>query len=308
METNSVAIRGCAAELGENFRKLDSLQLDPNQYAELAGVYVTERLDRLACKAAVKALASAAIAPEEIDLLLSVSALPESQLARPTSSELLDRFSYLGTWLQHELDMVSARTIGIGQQGCSALFAALEIAQAKLCSDRSIRNILCIGADALPANARRTIFHNAISDAAVAVVVSRAPGKYRLLGVEQLSKAYFWDTPATETQLLATYFPSGKTVVQRLFERLGMRSTDIDAVIPTGIRRSSWPVLLQLWGIPVERCLYPAEQFGHTIQADPILALEAAQKSGALKAGMRLLLFTFGFGATWSAAVLEVSE
>jgi 3-oxoacyl-[acyl-carrier-protein] synthase III len=308
METNSVAIRGCAAELGESFRTLTSLQLDPNQYAELTGLYVTDQLPQLVRKAAVRALASAAVAPDDIDLLLSVAALPESQLVRPASTELLDRFSYVGTWLQHELDLVGARTIGIGQQGCSALFAAFEIAQAKLCSDRSLRNILCVGADALPANARRTIFHNAISDAAVAVVVSRGRAKYRLLGLEQLSKAYFWDTAATETQLLATYFPSGKTIVHRLFERLRMRSTDIDAVIPTGIRRSSWPILLQLWGIPVERCLYPAEQFGHTIQADPILALEAAEESGALKSGMRLLLFTFGFGATWSAAVLEVGE
>jgi 3-oxoacyl-[acyl-carrier-protein] synthase III len=87
-----------------------------------------------------------------------------------------------------------------------------------------------------------------------------------------------------------------------------MSCRDIDAVIPTGIRRSSWPVLMELWGIPIERCLHPLKAFGHTIQADPILALQAADERGALKPGMRLLLFTFGFGATWSAAVLEVIE
>src|SRR5689334_18209202 len=132
METNSVAIRSCAAELGESFRSIDTLALDPNQYAELSGVYVTAELPQLVRKAAERALASAAILPDEVDLLLSVTALPESQLVRPKSAELLDRFSYVGTWLQHELGLIRARTIGISQQGCSALFAAFEIAQAKL--------------------------------------------------------------------------------------------------------------------------------------------------------------------------------
>jgi 3-oxoacyl-[acyl-carrier-protein] synthase III len=303
-----MAIRGCAAELGERFLSLQALRLDPIQFGDLNGLYLTEELPQLVRKTANTALALAAVAPDEIDLLLYIAALPQSQMARPDRGKFLDRFSYIGTWLQHELGLAAARTIGVGQQGCSALFAALELAQAKLGSDQSIRHVLCVGGDALPVDADRVIFHNAISDAAVALVVSRTKAKFQVLGLEQLSKAYFWDATQTEAPLLATYFPSAKAVVDRLLARLGMCCRDIDAVIPTGIRRSSWSVLMDLWGIPIERCWHPLKPFGHTIQADPILALQAADERGALKPGMRLLLFTFGFGATWSAAVLEVIE
>jgi predicted naringenin-chalcone synthase len=130
METIPMAIRASAAELGERFCSLEAVGLDPAQFKDLNNLYLTKELPLLVRKAANTALAAAAVAPDEVDLLLYIAALPESQMARPDRGKFLDRFSYIGTWLQHELGLVDARTIGIGQQGCSALFAALELAQA----------------------------------------------------------------------------------------------------------------------------------------------------------------------------------
>src|SRR5262249_37580400 len=161
-----------------------------------------------------------------------------------------------------------ARVAGVQQQGCSAFFGALDFATAKLQSDRTIENILCIGGDAFPRGHERTVFHNRISDAGAGWMLSRRKLKLLPVGLEQIKNAYLWDTAKTENELLSCYFPTAQKVVERLFSRLGVHPDSVDAVLPTGIRRDTWPILTRLWGIPAARCEQIESEFGHTIQAD----------------------------------------
>ncbi|MDB6079718.1 MAG: hypothetical protein JWO82_3465, partial [Akkermansiaceae bacterium] len=41
--------------------------------------------------------------------------------------------------------------------------------------------------------------------------------------------------------------------------------------------------------------------------ADSLLILEEAHAYGALKPGMKLLLFAYGFGSSWCALILETT-
>jgi len=44
---------------------------------------------------------------------------------------------------------------------------------------------------------------------------------------------------------------------------------------------------------------------GHTVSCDHIINLVDMEGAGALHDGDHLLLFTFGFGASWSAMVIQ---
>ena len=307
----STASARASARLESDVAKASDLAKDFGELSRTAtsdqrsgGLYLTGDLHALRLRAGWESLTNAGVAPKDVDLLIHFSALPESQMVRPGSSALLDRFTYISSWLKEQLGLTKARVAGVQQQGCSAFFGALDFAAAKLQSDRTIENVLCIGGDAFPRGHERTVFHNRISDAGAACLLSRRNLKLRLLGLEQITKAYFWDTAKTENELLSCYFPTAQRVVEKLFSRLGVHPDSVDAVLPSGIRRDTWPILTRLWGIPVERCVQIEFEFGHTIQADSLLVLQAA--ADRLKPGMRVLLFGFGFGATWSAALGEI--
>jgi 3-oxoacyl-[acyl-carrier-protein] synthase III len=110
----------------------------------------------LALESVRGAMDQAEVEPTEIDVLVWASALSEthvqgSDLAQRTPiEELLSGFNYRASWLQEELHLENARVTGVAQQGCAGMFSALSTAHALLVSDPSLRNILCVGVDALP--------------------------------------------------------------------------------------------------------------------------------------------------------------
>ena len=120
----------------------------------------------LALKSAWLAMVRARVEPAEIDVLIWASALAETHVQdsdpglRTPIEELLGRFHYRASWLQEELQLDHARVTAVAQQGCAGMFSALSTAHALLVSDPSLRNILCVGVDALPEDAPREILYN----------------------------------------------------------------------------------------------------------------------------------------------------
>ena len=77
-------------------------------------------------------------------------------------------------------------------------------------------------------------------------------------------------------------------------------------IVPHNVSRRSWEILLRLTDLPAER-LY-ADNIatkGHVISGDNFINLKDAAAEGRLRAGDRLLLFNFGFGASWSCMLVE---
>jgi 3-oxoacyl-[acyl-carrier-protein] synthase III len=185
------------------------------------------------------------------------------------------------------------------------MFAALRSARALLVAEPEIQHVLCVGVDVLPAGASREILYTVISDAAAAVVVSRESPRDRWQGFHQVSKGYYWNVPAKQKEIIASYFPTSRLVIQQLLARHGLGPDDIDCIIPTGIGAESWTVLTQLCGLDHARLYRSERRFGHTIAADSFLHLSEARARGVLAAGKRLLLFTYGFGSSWCGLLLE---
>jgi 3-oxoacyl-[acyl-carrier-protein] synthase-3 len=315
-----IGIRGVAGVLPPAVLTLEELaaqgriQSSPDDLASFGFCKVhiadgTHDASWLAKEAARRALADADCPPEDIDLLIWASALAHNHLCEgsaPTDAgEVLPLFRYRSGWLQDELGLDSAEVMAVAQQGCASMFTAIRLARASLLAEPERRNVLCVGVDVLPAGATREILYNVISDAACAVVVSRGCSHERWLGYRQISHGYYWDTPARQAEILAAYFPTSCLCIQELLARDGLQPSDIDWVVPSGVQRTSWDILLHLVGIPANRLYEGAGSFGHTISADNFLLLEHMRRQGAVSRGARLLLFTYGFGSSWCSLLLE---
>jgi 3-oxoacyl-[acyl-carrier-protein] synthase III len=263
----------------------------------------------MALDAARAAMSDAGLQPHEVDLLVWASARPEAHLC-PASGDaradaVMQGFRYSSAWLQHALDLHNAEVMAVAQQGCATMFAALRTARAILLAEPGRRHALCVGVDVLPAGAPREILYNVVSDAACAVVVSRGCAREKWLGYRQLSRGYYWDPAACGPEIVAAYFPTAKVVIDQLLADHGLRPGDIDAVVATGVNRSSWDILMRLVGIPADRLFRGLPAFGHTITADSFLYLEELRRLGQIERGSRLLLFTYGFGSSWCGLLLE---
>ena len=310
----SIGLRATGTALPECFLPLTELPLvSPAENLAafgFTGAFVAGDIHALAGNAARKALADAALAPEHIDALLWAGALPDSHVCASESpaGSILDGFCFSGSRLQEELGLTHASVCGIAQQGCAGMFAALRHARALLSAEPALEHVLCVGADALPPGARREILYNVISDAACACVISRRHSWLHWQSEAWISKGWYWDVPARQAEIIASYFPTSRAAISQALTKADLTPGDIDLVIPTGINAASWPVLLRLCGISEDRLYQPRRKFGHTVSADTILMLEEARTAGRLLPGMKLLLFTYGFGSSWCAAVVEVSE
>jgi len=320
---DSIGLRGVAGVLPPQRLSLVDLSArgwlvsEPQRLSELgfSHAHVVDEIHDLrwlAREAARRALNDAELAPDDIDLLIWASALDsDHRMPRSADGEVADQqpsllsgFRYPSGWLQDELELDQARVLAVAQQGCASLFAALAIAHSTLLAESHIRHVLCVGVDALPPQSPREILYNVISDAACGVVVSRDSSRNRWLCYHQLSKGYYWDTPRMQKEILAAYFPTARVAIAEALERAHLPPDAIDVVLPSGVQPASWPILLDLAGIPEDRLYRPSASFGHSIVADNFILLDEARR-GRLVAGQRLLLFTFGFGSSWCCLLLE---
>lgn len=266
--------------------------------------------EELVLDAARAAMSDAGLQPHEVDVLVYAGARPDSHVrtaahAVASDDPVMRGFRYSSAWLQHTLELHNAEVMAVAQQGCATMFSALRVARALLVAEPSRQHVLCVGVDVLPPGANREVLYNLISDAACAAVVSRESAHDKWIGFQQVSKGYYWDPSASGPEIVAAYFPTAKAVIDQLLANHGLQPTDVDLVVPTGVSRKSWEILLRLVGIPCDRLQRDLPSFGHTIAADSFLHLEALRARGAVARGSRLLLFAYGFGSSWCGLLLE---
>jgi 3-oxoacyl-[acyl-carrier-protein] synthase-3 len=259
--------------------------------------------ETLATRAAAAVLEQTARDPATIDIVVYAGAAPGSHAVR---DGLLGGFSYPVARLQYDLGLVNSRAIGVSQVGCLGLMTAVSLARTFLRANASARSVLCVSSDVLPAGSRREVLFNLISDGACAVLVERGDGANRLVAERTVTKGYYWDCDARGNEIVAAYFPTARAIILETLAENGIGAGDLAWVIPHNVSRRSWDILLQLVGLPADRLFadnIPAK--GHVIGGDNFINLKDAQSAGRLKAGDRLLLFNFGFGASWATLLIE---
>ena len=269
---------------------------------EQAWVAGAERED-LVRRAVEALLAGGDIDSESIDLLFYAGASPACHAAGTT---LLGGFSYPAARLQYEFGLANARVVGISQTGCLGLMTAVSLGRAALRADAALGRVLCVGVDALPEGSSREVLFNVISDGACAVLLERGAGPNRILVERQVTKGYYWDPDLRANEIVAAYFPTARTVIRATLQDAALAPDDLAQIIPHNVSMRSWEILLQLADLPADR-LFASNIAGkgHVISGDNFINLKDAETAGRLRPGDRVLLFNFGFGASWASMLLE---
>jgi 3-oxoacyl-[acyl-carrier-protein] synthase-3 len=243
--------------------------------------------------------------PLDIDVLILFGGLPLDPVPDAHGGELIARFRYPAARLQHELGLSRAVAFAIGQQGCAGMLSAVRVARSLLVAGDA-RNVLCVGVDVVPPGTQREVVYNVLSDGACAILLSRPWERLRPVTFRHVTKGYYWDSPARRDEIVAAYFPTARNVVRDAVAAAGLTLEDVSLVVPDNVSARSWKILLDLLDVPEERAfLGNAARKGHSISADLAVNLKDALRDRPPRPEAPVALFTFGFGANWSAAVLR---
>jgi 3-oxoacyl-[acyl-carrier-protein] synthase-3 len=271
----------------------------------------------MAIAAAEKLLDETGIDRDEIGMILYAAALNSSStlwngngVSRPGSvldlGNVHDLFKYPGSVLQTHLDLPNAAVVGINQVGCASIFAALRMARALIMTEDDLRAVLCVSADKFPSSQQRDLAYNLVSDGACAALVRRDSDRNRIVECTQVTKGALWDSDEIENEIIAAYFPTAASLIERTLDNAGLDIDDISLVIPHNVSLRSWEILGRLIKCPADR-IYTDNiaRVGHTIASDNLLNLRHATEAGLVAKGEYMLLFTFGYGSNWACMVVQ---
>jgi len=270
----------------------------------------------LAFNAAKKALASAKLNPEDLDLIVVATITPDMQ------------FPSVAAILQDKLGAKKAVAFDISA-ACAGFVFGLCVAE-KFIASSVYRNALVVGAETLSSitdwQDRNTCV--LFGDGAGAVVLSEVKKGGIIstyLGCDG-SKVGILNIPAggsrnpatTETirnrmhylkmqgnELFKIAVNTMTSAAETVLEQAGMTFADVDLIIPHQANSRIIMAVAKKLGIPNERVYLNIERCGNMSSASTVTALCEAVEEGKVKKGDIILLDAFGAGLVWGACIIE---
>lgn len=271
--------------------------------------------NRLAHDACRKLIDNSGIDPGRIGLLVNACAVPISALANGDrdwgsdwggSGAELKLLTYSSCRLQHELGLVNARALGVGEMASMCLLGAVRTTQAIMALEQ-IDYAICVEADVFPAGCNRELVYNVVSDGACAVLLALGGERNRILGYEQITKGFYWDPLAQQNEMISAYFVTARRAIEGGLHSAGMTLADIDLMIPANISKKSWNVLAGMLGFPIEKVyLDSIGRQAHSVGADNYINFKDLLDAGRLASGQVVLMYSFGVGAHWACQIVRV--
>ncbi len=268
----------------------------------------------LGLRAARRALSSADMLPDELDLIIVATSSPV-YLFPATACVIQDR---LGAENAGAFDVMAA---------CSGFIYALGIAAAQIKSG-GISTALVIGAETLSRivdwsdretcvlfgdGAGAFVLRESDTPGGVIEIVMQSDGSggnllYAPSGVRSRWNAR--ENAPVNTQMngrevfrFATRVMASAT--REAVERAGLRLEDIDWVIPHQANLRIIQSAMHKLDLPEERVIINIHRYGNTSTASIPIAVVEAVEAGHIGPDNRLVLVGFGGGLTWGAAVVE---
>ena len=277
-----------------------------------------EFTSHMAAKAAEKALEQAGLAAGEVELIIVATITPDT-LTPATAC-----------YVQQQLGATAAVAFDISA-ACSGFLYAMKIAK-RLISDGAFTNALIIGAEKLSSfiNWEDRTTCVLFGDGAGAAVLRRAaPEEGSILATEMGTDGRLTHllnipgggsacpiTKENADQRLASLAMMGKEVFKHavnrmkesaelVIERAGLKAEDIALVVPHQANLRIIDAIADRLSVPRERVFVNLEKYGNTSAAAVAIALDEANRSGAIKRGDHVVLVVFGAGLTWAAAAVR---
>jgi len=275
----------------------------------------------LATEAAQRAMDSAGVKPEEIDLIVVATVTPDMP------------FPSTACFVQKNIGASNAVCFDISA-ACSGFLYALQIARNFLnAGTRS--TALVIGAEKLSTLINWTDRNTCVlfGDGAGAVVIravdsdTEAPG--RVLSTVMGSDGNLVNllrvpgggsacpiTAANIDSRLNTIHMEGKETFkhavtrmcqasEKALEMAGLTKEDISLVIPHQANARIITAIADRLDLPHEKAFMNVDKYGNTSAATIPVALDEANRQGRLKPGDIVLLVAFGGGFTWASSVIR---
>jgi 3-oxoacyl-[acyl-carrier-protein] synthase-3 len=91
----------------------------------------------------------------------------------------------------------------------------------------------------------------------------------------------------------------------KALERAGLRSDDIDLLIPHQANIRIIEATAKHAGLPMDKVYVNVDRYGNTSAASVAIALDEAVRCGRLQPGMKVMFCAFGAGFTWASLVVQ---
>ncbi|MDR2664028.1 MAG: ketoacyl-ACP synthase III [Puniceicoccales bacterium] len=274
----------------------------------------------LAVEAAKKALADADLGPEDVDIILVATVVPDMP------------FPSTACFVQQKLGVKSNCPCASVEVGCSGMIYLMELA-AGLLERGTCRRVLAIAADKLSAvtdwTDRSTCVLLADGAAALVLTAEESHGRAELLdtflaadgsGAEFLCMPGGGGRcPATERSVAERQHflkMNGREVfkralrdmggaVEQIFRRNAIGGEDVAYFIPHQANQRIIEAIAERICVPMEKVISTIARTGNTSSASIGIAWDSACREGRFKAGDLIVPVSFGAGLTSAAALLR---
>lgn len=270
----------------------------------------------LGAQAALRALADACVAPEDVDLIIVATITPD--MPWPNTACLI----------QHKIGATRAACFSL-EAACSGSLYALDIARLHI-STGSADTVLVIGAEKMSSildwEDRTTCVLFGDGAGAVVLCAGDQPGhRCSVLGSDG-SLAHLLQVPGggsrhpTSAETVANrmhYLKMGgrdvfkhavtnmTSAAQEALRRCDMKAADLACIVPHQANIRIIQAIAQRVELPMDRFFINLDKYGNTSGASILIALDEAVKTGRIADQDRIMFLVFGGGFTWGAMIWE---
>ncbi len=283
----------------------------------LAGEH--EATSDLAAGAARRACEDAGVAPEDLDLIIVATVTPDMH------------FPATACFVQKAIGARKAACFDVSA-ACAGFLYASEIARSFIASGFAERALI-IGADKLSTIIDWTDRNTCVlfgDGAGAAVLTAAQPGEGHGIVSTFLASNGSLDeilnvpgggsrcplTAGNVEAKLNTMKMAGREVyrhavhsmisaAQQALEAAGLTVADVACLIPHQANLRIIETIAHKLGLPMEKVFVNLDKYGNTSAGAVAIALDEAQRTGAIKRGDYVLMVVFGGGLTWAASVVQ---
>ncbi len=210
------------------------------------------------------------------------------------------------------LNLRGATAFAVTHHGCAAGLLAVDIAGRLLAMDGDPDALALIVAAEQVFTLDETLRPEAriFGEASAAWLVSADGPRDRVLSYVTLQRGdldhWATDRPDHAARFAKEYTVLVGEVISRAAERAGLRVDELRLILPHNVNVRSWRKVCKELDLPPTMVLLDnVPLIGHTFAADPFLNYRTAVDNGLLTAGDRYVMVSAGYGAIFSAMVIE---
>ncbi len=259
-----------------------------------------ERASDLACQASLKAIESAGIAADEIDLIIVATTSPDMS------------FPSTACVLQDKLGIRNGSPAFDVQAVCGGFVYALNTADMYIRGGQA-KTALVVGAEVLSRmldwNDRTTCVLFGDGAGAVVLRASEEPGIVGAkLHADGRHREMLKADPNISMDGQAVFKFAVKVlsdVVEELLEEKKLTGSDIDWLVPHQANIRIIEATAKKLGLSMDKVVQTVALHGNTSAASIPLALDTAVRAGSIKAGQNILIEAVGGGFTWGAVLIK---